>query len=197
MATKQPSVDVTSAAEALARAALDEAVSATNAMSKDSIIELKNIQSSVDKLATSSHTSGKAILAAISSLEGEVSSVRGLLQNIRDNEISSAKRRSLQFGIANAKCGSFSYRSRVESNSKVTSSEDMVVQILMTFMKGQGRYIDGFVGPQYRNNQWLDEKQQEAEKTAFRTQVADQIHGLIGRKPSVNKEEDGRYTIWY
>ena len=192
MATKQPSAVVTSAAEALARAALDEAVSATNAMSQDGVIELKHIHGSVDKLVTSSKTSGEAIFAAISRLKDEVSSVRGLLKNMNDNEIASAKCRSLQFGIANAKFGSFNYR----KDHGITSSEEMVVAILMSFMRGCGHYVEGHIsGP--HNAYHRDEKEKEADKTKFRTQLADQIHGLIGKKPSFTKQEDGRYVIWY
>ena len=205
---KRPySAAVSTAAEALALAAVDEAISATNAMSQEGVKELKHIHSSVDKLVAASTDLGvlaantakatKLTLDALDKLTQATQQVSRTLQ-------ADAKVARIQFAMVNGKCGAFKYSETYQAarnhhyvgNPK--TSEELMATIMMTFMTDQGLYVTGFVAIQEgQSYNQTGEQREKNSRDAFHAALIKQVHGLLGVKPLIQAKGDGRFAIHY
>ena len=77
--------------------------------------------------------------------------------------------------------GNFDYYSQ----NGIYKSSDLAKEVLLSFMQSLGYYLP--------DNHSL----RNGDAQAFRDKFVEQIELLIGRKPRVSRDVNGRYIIWY
>jgi hypothetical protein len=195
------SQDLVEAAEALARAALSEAETSSLAVGRETVAGLIALKESIDQKFNTNNqkleTLGESISAELLKVTSEVQSLKHAIEK-------QDKFQRISFGIQNSHVGSFKYRlfSQEDSYSKNTAygreydSADLVKSILLSFQKGWG-YDPGRCAVGIQNSGFQTRVNAEKAEEEFRISIIDQIFSLIGTKPSITKEADGRYAIYY
>jgi hypothetical protein len=111
------------------------------------------------------------------------------------------RRQSLQWAITNADMNGFLYYYFYQGSVNELGSGGLVRYVLSRFLKGQGMYIEDrrmSDGSAYANLTSAEERQDklEQDQKTFREKLVDQIHGLTGVKPRIDKDDKG-YSIHY
>jgi len=103
-----------------------------------------------------------------------------------------AKLRKIEFALHNVHRKSFDYQTFLwDYGENCEDSGSLVTEILWSFLKDCGYYLptNGMIP---RN----DHNEEQARKE-FRQSIVFQLESLLGSKPRLSKEKDGRYAVWY
>ena len=152
--------------------------------------------------AAATHTNGavttsseNALMTTLVDISTELKDLRAALvdENNKNSKIS-----SLQFALLHADIGQFKYCATVEDltyHRQTFSSKDILPEIVMSFMREQGRYIEGYVEG---DSPWeMTPADIARARIGFETALCDQIHGLTGTRPrieSYTSHSDGQPT---
>ena len=107
-------------------------------------------------------------------------------------QVLAAERKARSGPLANPSVGSFEYYLGTER----TISTSLAMEILFSFMRGAGIWITNFGFVNISPDPYARMKQDEAGRAAFRTKLSAQIHSLIGRKPRLANEINGKEEQW-
>jgi hypothetical protein len=173
------------AAQELARAAVDSSKETSVAVLRDSLDELRHLHGGVDKvlnavsaLADNNAVHSKAHTDALARVAAAVEAVGAGIADVRR----SSRAQRIQWAMSNTTVGHFTY---IYENFH-TSSKDLVQLVLLSFNRGQGHVLDGakFV-PRLPPH----------EAAELYSQLINQLHGLLGEKPEVRRQADGKVII--
>mmetsp|Transcript_21474 Transcript_21474/g.44176 ORF Transcript_21474/g.44176 Transcript_21474/m.44176 type:complete len:196 (-) Transcript_21474:3431-4018(-) len=104
------------------------------------------------------------------------------------------KLQNLSFALQNAKLNSFEYHVHAHNSYCRKDSSDLAQDIIFSFRQGYGHFLpNGCLNDCYG----YDKAEWEKDKKDFREKLVNQIHGLTGTKPRVEKKEDARFVIYY
>lgn len=75
--------------------------------------------------------------------------------------------------------------------------ESLIQAILQAFLKGEGYYLPEKAAIQQGTTELVSSEGEPSakEKKAFREYLVEYLHGLIGFKPQLQKQEDGRWLL--
>jgi hypothetical protein len=172
------------------------AVEASDAIPTETLAELQQIHSDTSKLIVQMEevksavaTSTTQVIAGVNELKATVNTLVPLL-----------KSQVIQAGIQNAGLNAFTFHRTIEKhqsdyilrgNGEVTSTDE-VKRILLFFMSGNAKFIEGYVNinsaasNMYVNSTTVVKGSDVAQyREAFHKKLIDQIHELTGFRPVI------------
>lgn len=201
-------------AELLAATALAETERAANATSREILAELCHLHSTCDKLlATAAEASAASKNALASTVAADKANCDRIVKTIADASSvarAAARTAALQWAYDHATVGEFSYASQAltDANSlnrnpyanyhtlyNTSKSGAFCAATILIFMKGMGKYLDGYLIEDAHQSKPTGERNTLA-SGAFRKAIIAQLHALIGVKPQEKLQDDGRYAIF-
>jgi hypothetical protein len=179
------------AAEALVRAAVSVSETASLAIGRDvakkldKLDKLERVSEDIVSLKESSDTKLNTIHQDICNLKDEMAKVSQALKT-------EAKVQRIQFAIdhvENRQNGQYVFA----TSSVMRIREDLLTPILSSFMRGFGYNLPGNAYLYGVSSNQNNEKGYED----FRSKVVTELHELLGKKPRLNKEANGKYAVFY
>lgn len=174
----------------------------------EQLAELRSINSKQVELVKNSTDISKAITILSAELKLSITTTG---TTIVDTLTKTSKIQSLQWGMSNAAIGAFEYYSTyavapgyqpvgsVSLNHR-TASTATVLRLLGCFLGGSEMYIEGSIHDVngYHNGAVVLTPEQHAiARTAFQKALCDQVQNLIGKRPTLKTEADGRFALSY
>ena len=175
----------------MARAAVSETETASLAIGRDVLAnkldKLNGVSEDIVSLKESSDAKLNTIHQDICNLKDEMAKVSQALQT-------EAKMQQIRFAIGHAeKRQDIKYRDDVNYQTSQSIREHLLTPILSNFMRGYGQYLPHKARIFNGNNNNDNEKGYED----FRSQVVFELHALLGQKPRLNKETNGKHAVYY
>jgi hypothetical protein len=176
------------AAEALVRAAVSVSETASLAIGRDvakkldKLDKLEGVSEDIVSLKESSDAKLNMIHQDICNLKDEMAKVSQALKT-------EAKVQRIQFAIDHVE-----KRQNIEYShaNNYKSIRELLTPVLWQFMQGFGYYLpDNAI---FFN---VGETNTEVGYEAFRSKVVTELHALLGKKPRLNKEANGKYAVFY
>ena len=154
----------------------------------DTIAELRHIHAGVNKANKATADSSLAVVASIKELAASSAANKASIEELKGAINQSSKIASLQWAFSNADLSKFEYYDSQGHYYNQVQSGVLVRSILSWFIRGAGLYITttAYIG-----------QNDAAGKTAFQTKLVSTIHSLVGKKPRIDVESDGRAVIYY
>ena len=164
----------------------------------DTLEELRLITKSVNILSSKSDV-------LITKAQESTTQHAAILQQITTLTAAVTKSRkvpTLQWAINNVNLGMFAfYVDKDRNTNRPTNSDAIVREILMAFIQGFGRGIEGFVYTQAQINSYHQVTAEEivTARTAFHSALITQIHSLTGAKPRIAPQasDPTKFAIYY
>lgn len=162
--------------------------------------ELRLIKQSVDTLASKIDTDVMKAEETIATTTTQYTALLTQLMTLTTTVTKSSKVSTLQWAIKNViVVGQFTYLRQKESHRTSYSSEGMVPEILMSFMRGTGHIIEGYILTMSQIEQFKTSAGTATARTAFHTALVNQIHTLTGVQPRIAPEVSNptQFSIYY
>lgn len=198
---EEPSSRLTAAAAELLEAAGVEASAGIQKKMSADIVSLKDsIDAKLNTINQSLVTSRTHLDDKLNTSNQHIVNLETKLTSLEGSIVKESKLQALAFGIENAELQAFEYYEARENSSYYgyhnrKKSSDLVRSILFGFRRNIGWYLpDGAMGEIDKS---ANKEKWEQSNKDFRDKLVTQIHSLLGTKPRVVKEKDGRYTIYY
>uniref|UniRef100_A0A7S1YBW4 Uncharacterized protein n=1 Tax=Grammatophora oceanica TaxID=210454 RepID=A0A7S1YBW4_9STRA len=185
------------AAEELVRAAVSESDAAALAIGRATVAGLDEMTKGSASLKESLEEKLNTVNENISDLKSDVTSIKESLTTIVELMKNEHRNKRIEFALSNLDLAvgkQFTYEYKIESSitTKQGEPKDLFQSILQAFRKGEGLPLPTFFPGYYRN-----ESEKDAYPEAKRTEVVNILHNLLGVKPRVEVDDDGRHTIYY
>jgi len=148
----------------------------------------RNIQAMKEERATDSQSSRDKISSKLENLHQAMMSNSQAIKVLRDEIALQTKLQRLDFAYRNSSVGAFEYRTN--DFRSYGNTWDLIPEIILSFRKGFGRYINGWGTSHYS-------EESEAKAAEFHSKLSDQIETLTGVKPCIEQESSGKYSIHY
>ena len=187
---------LTKAVSELAKAAVDT----SNQIPVETLEELRLIKKSVDILSSKTDALSTKAQETTATNTTQHAALLQQITTLTTAVIKSQKVPTLQWAISNANLGMFAFHADKDhrSNQFQRNSDAVVREILLFFMRGFGRFTEGFVFTQEQINGYRQVTAEEiaTARTAFHTALITQIHSLTGTKPRI-VPESSKFAIYY
>jgi len=206
------------AAEALVEAASLEVDAATKKKLVDGLDALKssldeNLNRVVQKMQSSNedfdakinslsqHVDGAK--AEVSAIRNDVATIKSLLEEDRKQKILTRAFESIDILLkhrevphdCHSTAGSFNFISHDGLFNRTYKSSELAKEVLLSFMQSRGYYLPKNHALKLKS--YDDDAQRSIDAQAFRNKFVEEMELLIGRKPRLSQDKNGRYIIWY